>query len=187
MSYPKSGLLKHYHVIFILMLILFPSYAVADYDLKAIEQAQGIVDLHLCREDKLGVELLCNGSWKQEVDRDQAVMMVISQDPAVLLTVAKSKEPVTSIDELTKEKIKSLGHYALGFTMERLTLNGSPAIKVEGYSEDFPETRLLDYYVVNDYRLYSFLFSVDPKEAWSDFSVLCAKIAESIKISGGQT
>lgn len=186
MCLPESGLPRHCRVIFILMLILYPSHAQADSDLEAIQQAQGVVDLHLCREAKLGVEILCNRNWKQEIDRDQAVLMVISQDPAVLLTVAKAKEPVTGIEELTQEKIKSLGHYALGFTMETVTLSGSPAVKVEGFSEDFPETRLLDYYVVHDYQLYSFLFSIDPKEAWVDYAVLFAKIAQSITFSNGK-
>lgn len=182
-----SGLPRHCRVIFIIMFLLYPSSVQSDSGLKALEQAQGVVDLQLCREEKLGVELLCNRNWKQELDRDQAVMMIISQDPAVLLTVARSKVPVSGIEELTREKVRFLGHYAKGFKMAKVTINGSPAIMVEGFSEDFPETRLLDYYVVHDFQLYSFLFSVDPKEAWTDYSVLCAKIAESIKISGGQT
>ena len=173
-----------YHVIFIVMLVVSGQRVWADdRDLMVIEKAQGIVDLHLCEDNRLGVELSCNRNWKQEVDKD-AVLMVINEDPAVLLTVARTKVPVTGIEELTEERIKHMGQYAKGFKMEHLQVNGEPAIKVEGFSEAFPEMRLMDFYVAHDYRLYSFLFSVNPKEEWPKYAVLFAKIVESIKITG---
>ena len=173
-----------YYVIFIVMVLLCGRSAVADdRDLRAIENAQGIIALHLCEDERLGIELSCNRSWKQEVGKD-AVLMVISEDPAVLLTVAFNKVPMTGIEELTEEKIKQMGQYASGFKIEHLQVNGEPAVKVDGFSEAFPEMRLMDYYVVHDYRLYSFLFSVNPKEEWPNYSVLFAKIVESIKIKG---
>lgn len=182
----RSGCLRPWRVIFVLMLAVYPLSVRAEKGLEALEQAQGIADLHLCRETGLGVELLCNRNWKQEIDKDKAVLMVISQEPAVLLTVARDKGLVTGIEELTKDELKRRGQYAEGFKMERLVVGGMPAIKVQGYSEGFPEMRLSDYYVVHDYQLYSFLFSVDPAEEWPNYSVLCAKIIESVRFSGDQ-
>lgn len=180
-----SGLRRLYHAIFILIFIALARQVWADDpQLGLLENAQGIVDLHLCADRRLGVELLCNRSWQQDVDRKEAVMMVIQQDPAVLLTVARINEPVTGIDELTEAMVRMLGQYANGFKYTRLEVNGLPAVKVEGFSQDFPEMRLMDYYVVHDYRVYSFMFSVNPKDEWPNYSVLFDKIAESIRITG---
>lgn len=171
-------------VIFILMYIFNGHGVSADEpDLAAIERAHGIVDLRLCRDERLGVELFCNRKWKQELEPN-AVMLVIAEDPAVLLTVAKTEKPVTGIEELTDDRIKVMGQYADGFKAKHLRVGGDEAVKVEGFSEAFPEMRLMDFYVVHDYTLYSFLFSVDSKDEWDTYKVLLDKIAESIKVTG---
>ncbi len=179
----RSGCLRPWRGIVIVMLVLYPISVQADKELETLQQAQGIADLHLCRETGLGVELLCNRHWKQEIDKDKAVLMVISQEPAVLLTVARAKELVTGIEELTQDDLKRRGQYAQGFKIQRLEVGGMPAINVQGYSEGFPEMHVSDYYVLQDYQLYSFLFSVDPGEEWPDFSVLCTKIIESVRFT----
>jgi hypothetical protein len=166
----------------IILIAMAPAVWAADESLKEIEEAQGVIDIHPCLDERLGVELLCNRQWKQEVE-PHAVMMVISPNPAVLLTVARAEEPVTGIEELTVERLKALGQYAEeGFKAEKVTVNGNQAIRVEGFAKDYPELRLLDFYVIHDYTLYSFLFSVNPKEEWDNYSVLFGKIAQSIKI-----
>ena len=149
--------------------------------LKDIEEAQGVIDLHPCRDNHLGVEILCNRHWKQEVE-PHAVMMIISEDPAVLLTVTRAEQPVTGIDELTDERLKTLGQYADGFKSERTRVGDDQAVRVEGFAAQYPEMRLLDFYVIHDYTLYSFLFSVNPKEQWDRCAVLFGKIVQSIKI-----
>jgi hypothetical protein len=179
----RNSHLRLWRGIVILMLVLYPLSVQADKELEVLQQAQGIADLHLCREAGLGIELLCNRNWKQEIDKDKAVLMVISQEPAVLLTVARAKEPVTGIEELTQDELRRRGQYAKGFKMERLEVGGLTAINVQGYSEGFPEMRLSDFYVVHDYQLYSFLFSVDPGEEWPNYSVLCTKIIESVRFA----
>jgi hypothetical protein len=144
-------------------------------------EVPGIIDLHPCRDNQIGVEVLCNRKWRQEVE-PHAVLMIISEDPAVLFTVAKADQPVTGIDELTDDRLQILGQYAEGYKAEHLRINGDEAIKVEGYSAQYPEMRLLDFYVIHDYTLYSFLFSVNPKEEWENYKVLFGKIVQSIKI-----
>ncbi len=141
----------------------------------------GIEELHPCRAEHIGVELLCNAKWAQEVEPN-AVVMVIKADPAVLLTVGKAAQPVTGLDELTPERIQALGQYAEGFTAERVKIGSNEAIKVQGFAENYPELRVLDFYVIHDYTLYSFLFSVNPKEEWENYAVLFGRIAQSIKI-----
>ena len=171
-------------VIFVLMFIFNNrSVCADDLDLRAIEKAQGIVDLHLCRDQRLGVELFCNRNWKQDIEPN-AVMMIIAEDPAVLLTVARTEKPVTGIEELPDDRIKVLGQYADGFKAQRVRVGGDEAVKVEGFSEPFPEMRLMDFYVVHDYTLYSFLFSVNSRDEWGNYAVLFDKIVQSIKIVG---
>ena len=168
------------------MFILNGRIALADDPgLAAIEKAQGIVDLHLCRDERLGIELSCNRTWKQDIEPN-AVMMVVSEDPAALLTVTRSMKLVTGIEELTNDKIKTLGQYADGFKVEHVRIGGDEALKVEGFSEPFPEMRLMDIYVVHDYMLYSFLFSVNSKDEWGNYAVLFDKIVESIKVTGAK-
>jgi hypothetical protein len=146
-----------------------------------IAEVPGIIDIHPCQDNHIGVQLLCNRNWPQEIESN-AVMMIISHDPAVLLTVARAKEPMTGIDELTDDRIKALGQYADGFKAERTRMGSDEAIRVEGFAAQYPEMRLLDFYVIHDYTLYSFLFSVNPKEEWDHYAVLIGKIAQSIKI-----
>lgn len=188
MIYPISGSVPRIsHVIVTIMFILCSSHSWAEAGREVLEEAQGVAYLQLCREEKLGVELLCNRKWKQEIDRDRAVLMVINPDPAVLLTVARSQEAVIGIEELTRETVRNMGKYADGFRIRKVMIGGSPALRVEGYSENFPETHSTDHYVVYDYRLYSFLFSVDPADKWNDYSVLLDRIIASVRFSGGQT
>lgn len=184
MNRAASGSPKLWRVIFILMISIFDNKLFAD-EMDVIQQAEGVIDLHLCKDDRLGVELLCNRYWKQEVTKD-AVLLTISEDPAVLLTVAKSQEAVLGLDELSEAKIKQLGQYNEGFKVEQVKIGDLQAIKVDGSSSAFPELRIMDYYVVYDYQLYSFLFSVNPKEEWASYAVLFSKILESIKIADGK-
>jgi hypothetical protein len=149
--------------------------------LTTVQDAQGVIDLHPCRDEHIGVELLCNHNWKQEIE-PHAVMMIISADPAVLLTVTRSDQPMTGLDELTNDRLKTMGQYADGFKVEQTKIGDDQAIRVEGFAAKYPEMRLLDFYVIHDYTLYSFLFSVNPKEDWDNYKVLFGKIAQSIKI-----
>jgi hypothetical protein len=167
---------------FFLAVILAFNFAVnACAQEASLPSVPGIEDIHPCHNAHIGVDLLCDQNWKQDI-APQVVMMIISADPAVLLTVAKAKEPVTGIEELTQDKIQALGGYAEGFKTQLLQVDGHQALRVEGFAKEFPEMRLLDFYVIRDYTLYSFLFSVNPKEEWDHYSVLFEKIAQSIKI-----
>lgn len=150
-----------------------------DAQLQKIESAQGVAFLGTCQENVLGVDILCNRNWKQDIGKN-SIVFTISEDPAVLLTVARSSEVLTGIEELTADKLKQMGHYADGFTTEKITVGKDPAIKVEGHSEGYPDIRSLDVYVYHDLKLYSFLFSVSPEEDWGRFSVLISDMIKSI-------
>jgi len=136
------------------------------------------VELEVCTDDKLQVKFLCNPDWELETE-DNAMLIVISKDPVVTLTIAKAKSPVIFLEQLTKETLAEMGQYADGFTQEKAQFAGQEAVKVQGVPKEFPEIRLLDHYVLYDLILYSVLFSVNPKEKFDDYAALFNKITES--------
>ncbi|MBL8013251.1 MAG: hypothetical protein JNN05_05330 [Candidatus Omnitrophica bacterium] len=167
-------------VLLILVFLFMGSLVRAnDLELQKIESAEGVAWLQPCEEKVLGVDILCNKIWKQDVGKN-SITFTISEDPAVLLTVARSAEVFTGIDELSLDKLKKMGHYAEGFDLQKLTIGSNPAVKVQGYSEGYPDIRLLDLYVYHDFRIYSFLFSVSPGQDWERFSVLVSDMIKSI-------
>src|SRR3989338_10127668 len=75
------------------------------------------IDLQPCRDEELGVRLLCHPDWEFEADNN-ALLMIVSSDPAVTVTIAKSNAPVIFLDQLTPEAIQEMGQYAPGFKSE---------------------------------------------------------------------
>lgn len=173
-------------IVVLVFAVCCPVVHAQDSSLLGIEEVPGVFDLHWCEEKSLGVRLLCDKKWKQDIGKN-AILFTIHEDPAVLLTVIRTHEVVTGLDELTAERVKKLGQYADGFTMESLTIGEDKAIKVQGASVEYPELRLLDLYVIHDYQLYGFLFSVNPKEEWPNYAVLFSKIMESVKFLKDKT
>lgn len=138
------------------------------------------IALSTCSDEEFGVEFLCNPDWQIEVGQG-AILIIISEDPAVTMTIAKTYTPVFSLSQLDRDVLKKMGQYAEGFETERLIFANRDAIKVKGFAEDYPEMRLLDYYSINDVDMYSILFSVSPKEEWDRYQYLIDHIAESFR------
>ena len=137
--------------------------------------------LQQCTDGTLGVKFLCNPDWSLETD-ENAILVVISEDPAVLFTVAKVETPLAFVEELNGEQLKQMGQYADEFSTQLIQLAGHDALKVEGFSEKYPSIRLRDYYVIQGNVLYSFLFSVDPRELFNKYSPLFEKIISSVEV-----
>ena len=142
--------------------------------------------LTTCTDKKLGVEFLCGAEWQLETDQD-ALLMIISEEPAITLTVAKTKSPVTFVEELSQPVLKEIGQYADHFDFKRTKVAGEEAIEVNAVAEKFPEIRLRDFYILRGSQLYSILFSVNPQEALERYQPLFKKIIESIVFSDQQS
>ena len=134
--------------------------------------------LENCAEKTLEVEFLCDPEWKSG-KKGNTVFAVISADPAVTLTIHRRASPVVSLLQWDHQQLKDLGKYADGFRTEQVAFAGEEALKVKAFSEEYPQIRLLDYYLIHDGDLYSILFSVEPKENWDDYKFLLQKIAHS--------
>jgi hypothetical protein len=138
------------------------------------------IALTTCSDEEFGVEFLCNPDWQIEVDQ-KALLIIISEDPAVTMTIAKTYTPVFSLSQLDRDVLKTMGQYAEGFETERMIFADRDAIKIQGFAEDYPEMRLLDYYLINDVDMYSVLFSVSPEEEWDNYQSLINRITESFR------
>lgn len=136
-------------------------------------------DLLTCKDEELGVRLLCNPDWELQTDKE-TILIIISSDPAVTLTIARQKTPLISVEQLSNTLLTELGQYEEGFDTERIHLAGQEAIKVKGFYKSYPQIRLLDYYLIHNSSLYMVLFSVNPKEKWDDYKFLIKRITESL-------
>ncbi len=144
------------------------------------ENPEKSIELQVCRDSRLGIRLLCNPDWGLQTEKE-TMLIIVSSDPAVTITIAQSKSPVIFPEQLTRDALSEMGQYAEGFIVENVTFAKERAICVEGFSREYPEIRLLDYYVVHDFKLYSVLFSVNPKERWPDYRPLIDKIIDSFE------
>ena len=138
------------------------------------------VTLQSCSDQKLGIKFLCNPDWDLETQND-AMLITISDNPRVLLTIMKSTQSVLLLEQLTERMLTSIVDYKDGFTKNRIPFAGGEAMAVEGSLESAPQIRVLDYYVIHDNSLYGILFSVEPKEKWDDYKGVIDTIAKSIE------
>ncbi|MCA9409324.1 MAG: hypothetical protein H6755_01090 [Candidatus Omnitrophica bacterium] len=147
-----------------------------------VQPAVEIVNLHTCRDEKMKVEFLCYPDWELKTEND-TLLMIISDQPYVTFTIAKSESPVIFLKQLTNSVLQELGQYQDGFKTQVVLLAGEEAIQIMGVSKELLSSGFNDYYLIHDLQLYSFLFSVDPKERWKDYEDLIYRIKESIKFS----
>lgn len=139
------------------------------------------VELYDCIDDDIGIRFLCNPDWQVQTD-ENVVMLIISQEPAITLTIARSDHPVIFLEQLTDEFLAEIGGYAPEFSRETLHLKEKEIIRIEGVARDFPEMKLLDYYFIKNFTLYSILFSIDPEEYYPFYRSLIERILDSFEV-----
>ena len=163
---------------FIAFLFLVCPQAFSD-DKKPSRNTSQTIELHECSEKKLGLKFLCNLDWIIETDKD-AILVVMADEPAVTMTLAQAKSPVIFFEQLDDEALKGMGQYVSGFTKKQILIGGEKAWQIKGFSKGYPEIQLLDFYFIHDLKLYSVLFSVDPKQDFDNYEELFTRIAQSI-------
>ncbi len=182
----KSHLIHRLSLLFLLVLSSSPSRAIqpsVEGNLPLLDSSSPDMSseekLQICKDEELGVKLLCNPDWELQTGKE-AILIIISSDPAVTLTIARQKSPIVSLEQLSNSLLTELGQYEEGFDTERTRLANQEAIKVKGFYKNYSQVRLLDYYLVHDSFLYMILFSVNPKEEWDHYKFLIKKVAESL-------
>jgi len=159
------------------------SYPKPHIEIKIEDQ---IIALYKCTDKKIGVSLLCNEEWRLHEGKE-SILLVMYRNPAVTLTVTRISKELKFLTQLDKDSLKSLGNYKDGFRSDYDTIAGEKAIKVNGFSEEYPNIRLQDYYVLHNGQLYGFLFSVNPKQEWDSYKFLIKKMSESFEFTDKNT
>jgi len=147
---------------------------------KAGENQDAIIDLHACSDEGLAINFLCNPDWELQTDED-VLFVVISSEPEVTMTIARADSPVVFLDQLADPYLQEIGGYEEGFVSSRIMLGSREAVRVEGVSSGDPDMQMEDYYLLDDFNLYSVLFSVYPKEEWPKYKELFSKIVKSVQ------
>lgn len=137
-------------------------------------------DLQFCRDDKMGVKFLCDPDWELVTDKNM-LMVVLSSNPVVSMTISKSDKPVIFIQQLTESVIKEMGQYAPGFKTEMVRWGQREVVKVEGIADGHPGTVLRDYYLIKDMNLYGLLFATESSNGFAGFEPLIDRILESFQ------
>ncbi|MFP4473597.1 MAG: hypothetical protein ACLFPX_07025 [Candidatus Omnitrophota bacterium] len=136
--------------------------------------------LESCFDDQLEVRFDCHPDWEVHFN-DQSDIFVISEDPAVLLTIARRETDFKSLEQLTPGVLEEFAQYADGFRTERVSIDGIPAIRVKAFDRTYPQIRLADHYFLKDGYLYMIFFSVTPRKAWDDYRYLLRDVLQSFQ------
>jgi len=163
-------------VILCLLLGMGQSVFAQKADQDNMEKASGV--LQSCTDTGLGIVFDCSADWKIQTV-DDAVLVIISSDPDVAMIIARIDSGVKFLGQLTKEKLKDLKQYKEGFVVENVEFKGRDVLKVKAFSDEYPDRRLLDYYLIHDEMLYGILFSVEPKDAMDTYQYLFKDIVEN--------
>ena len=155
------------------------AYTIFIFSLISFSAAAEEIELSLCTDKKLDVKFLCNLDWEMETN-EGAVLIIISEDPAVTMTISKSNKSVLFLEQLNDRTLEAIGNYKEGFKAQKAWIKEKQGMKVEGFSRGYEEIRLLDYYFISGNTLYGILFSVNPKEGWEAYEPLFEKIVESV-------
>jgi hypothetical protein len=127
------------------------------------EAADASKDLQTCHNSQLQVEFACDPQWPVQY-LDDAILMVISADPNITQIIARIETNFIFLEQLTKEELVKKERYAPGFSIEHIDLWDRPTLKVKAFAKNDLSKRILDYYFIDDKKLYGVLFTVSPKE-----------------------
>jgi len=137
-------------------------------------------DLQTCKNEKYQLEYLCDPSW-EVAEGENSVFIIISSEPAITVTILKAESPFAVLGQISHEVLKGWEQYADGFKKDEGQFAGQNAIIIKAFSSEFPEVRLLDYYVIHDSFLYNVLFSINPKTEWDNYKFLIKQISDSFQ------
>jgi len=146
------------------------------YQTQEIKKA---ADPNYCMYAGLGIKFLCKPTWQLHPAKD-GILVIVSDDPAVTFTIEKLNSSVIMLEQITKSYLSALGLYAKGFAIEKVPLANKEAVMVKAFSKVYPEKRLLDYYLIHNKELYSFSFSINPREKWDLNKFLVRDVAHSL-------
>lgn len=135
-------------------------------------------DSPYCADSEFGMRFMCEADWKWR-RIDSALLIIISTNPTVTLTITRFNSSLTYLQQLTHEYLAGKDLYLDDFRTEDVTFAGNRAVKVKAFSKKYPDIRLTDYYVMHNGNLYGVMFTVYPKEHWDEYQYMVQKISDS--------
>ena len=164
------------YFIAILTVVISPAYLQAD---PIVVKPQSI-HLNQCTDQQFKIKFLCDPNWEIQTD-EGVMMMIVSKEPYVTVTIAQSDQVIGSLDQLTNDVLKTIGQYKDGFQTQMIQIAKQNAIEVIGSSEKQPDMSLTDVYIIRNGVLYTVFFAVKPKQNISDYENLIHRIKDSIE------
>lgn len=149
------------------------------------EEASGPVvmqDEFLCICHEFDVSFECRPDWKW-LRMEDKIIVIISTDPTVTLTLAKDDERIVFLEQLTPRRLGAANKYRDDFQIEPVRISGSPAVKVKAYARNWEDVRLSEYYYLRASSLHRVSFAVHPRDAWPQQQYLIQSIIDSFHFS----
>lgn len=137
--------------------------------------------LEPCREAELKIEFLCNPAWEYHMS-GEALLVVISKEPAVTVTFARMDARINYLYEINKATLAEKNLYRKGFKADLRKVNGQDVLVVRAFSRSEPQRRVLDFFYIHQGELFGALFAVNPIDEWDNYKFLIKTISESIKL-----
>ncbi len=135
--------------------------------------------IHLCRDQKLGLQFICDPDWPIETDTN-VLMLIIQENPSITLTLTKIEEGPSSLDELTPEILAEIGPYAKGFKTHRVWMNQYDTLMIEAKTINDPNQRVVDFYLLKNNTLYGVMFFFESFESLMESQHLFEQIITSL-------
>ncbi len=144
----------------------------------------GLSDAQLdtCVDDRLGIKFRCNPEWPIITDNESLLISIKETTTDVVsLTVGRSAEQGINFADLTRSTLREIGQYADFFSIEDIMIGQEKAIRVKAEATAAPDAKLMDYYLIHEGQLYSFMFLVSPKEQFRNYEMLFERIMDGFE------
>jgi hypothetical protein len=139
------------------------------------------IDLTECADRQLEFRMFCNPRWPLHRDNGKLTMEITAnpQEESVGVTVTRLEELGLGFDDLTPTALSRVFNYGDNFTYARTKIKWNKAIRVEAQSHQNSDEYLLDYFFINDGRLYRISYSANGRESYRRYLPLFLKMISS--------
>lgn len=178
-SVSAADLIRKFVLTLVFLGVFLSSVGLAEMTKRKTVNNQKNKGINDCADSEFGIRFYCQADWKWK-RVDDAILIIISENPTVTMTVSKVEVPIKYLSQLTRELLGSTGLYEEGFQTEFIEMSGKNVLQVKAFSKYDGNIRLNDFYYIRHNHLYGILFSVNPKDAWDSEQYKIKKIKESL-------
>ena len=138
-----------------------------------------------CIDKNLGYKIKCSRQWRLDT-QPNGIVLLIHDEPNKLASLSINIHDETGLNfaDLTPKALRRVFKYGDHFQMGKTKIGNKKAVVVLAQSEAFPDTQLLDYFMIQEGYLYRVSFSVNKKEFFEDFRNLFKEIIGGFEFLG---